>query len=226
MPDTLPRRFALNKTLRRPALERINDIVHNKTIVPPEENVSGSKQIDYGPLNQLIGVWAGNKGLDVAPEPGGTENNPYYETITFTAVGNVTNAESQVLAVVHYRQIVRRKSDDEVFHDETGYWMWDAKAGIVMHSLTIPRAVCVLAGGTHRVEQTADGSITLEVSAGLDNRDWQIIQSPFMRDNARTTNFRHRIVVGNAKLSYSETTTLEIYGKVFEHTDRNELLRK
>ena len=95
-----------------------------------------------------------------------------------------------------------------------------------MHSLTIPRAVCVLAGGTHHGEQTADGSIILEVSAGLDDKDWKIIQSPFMRDNARTTNFRHRTVVGNGNLSYSETTTLEIYGKVFEHTDQNELLRE
>lgn len=188
--------------------------------------MSASKKMDYGPLSQLIGVWKGNKGLDVAPEPGGAENNPYYETITFTAVGNVTNAESQVLAAVHYRQIVQRKSNDEVFHNETGYWMWDAKAGIIMHSLSIPRAVCVLAGGTHCDKKTPDGSIILEVSAGLDAKDWKIIQSPFMQDNARTTNFRHRIVVGNDKLSYSETTTLEIYGKVFEHTDQNELLRE
>ena len=186
--------------------------------------MSESQPIDYGPLKRLIGVWKGDKGLDVAPEPNGAENNPYYESITFTAVGNATNAQSQVLAVVHYRQIVRRKSDDEVFHDETGYWMWDAKTSIIMHSLTIPRAVCVLAGGTHHGEQAADGSIILEVSAGLDHPDWQIIQSPFMQDNARTTAFRHRIVVGNRKLAYSETTTLEIYGKAFEHTDRNELL--
>ncbi len=188
--------------------------------------MSGSKQMDYGPLSQLIGVWKGDKGLDVAPEPDGTENNPYYETITFTAVGNVTNAESQLLAAVHYRQIVQRKSNHEVFHDETGYWMWDAEAGIIMHSLSIPRAVCVLAGGTYRGEKTPAGSILLEVSAALDDKDWTIIQSPFMRDNARTTGFRHRIAVGNGKLSYAETTTLEIYGKVFEHTDQNELLRE
>jgi hypothetical protein len=185
-----------------------------------------SKEIDYGPLSQLIGIWKGDKGVDVAPEPDGSENNPYYETITFTAVGNATNAETQVLAVVHYRQIVQRKSNDEVFHDETGYWLWDTKTGTLMHSLTIPRAVCVLAGGTYNGEKTAGGSIILEVSAGLNDQDWQIIQSPFMRDHARTTKFRHRLVAGNDKLSYSETTTLEIYGKVFEHTDQNELFRE
>jgi len=183
-----------------------------------------SKDIDYGPLKELIGCWKGDKGIDVAPEPDGAENNPYYETITFTAIGDVSNAESQVLVAVHYRQIVQRKSNDKVFHDETGYWMWDAKAGIVMHSLTIPRAVCVLAGGNYNGEKNSDGSTVLEVSASLDDKDWQIIQSPFMQENARTTEFHHRIIVGNGKLSYSETTVVDIYGKVFEHTDQNELM--
>ncbi len=183
-----------------------------------------SGDIDYGPLQGLIGDWQGNKGLDVAPEPDGAENNPYYETITFTPIGDVSNAESQVLAAVHYRQIVTRKSTDEVFHDETGYWMWDAEAGIVMHSLTIPRAVSVLAGGTYNGERNADGSIILAVSAGGNDKDWKIIQSPFMRENARTTEFRHRITVGSGKLSYTETTIIKIYGKVFEHTDQNELI--
>lgn len=188
--------------------------------------MSDDASIDYGPLTELIGVWQGDKGLDVSPEPDGAEQNPYYETISFTPIGDVTNAESQLLAVLHYRQIVQRKSNDEIFHDETGYWMWDKKAGIVMHSLTIPRAVSVLAGGTHDGEKDENGTIMLEVAAGLDDEDWQIIQSPFMRDHARTTAFRHRITVGNGKLSYEETTLVEIYGKVFEHTDRNELQRQ
>ncbi len=188
--------------------------------------MNADKDIDYGPLTELIGIWKGDEGIDVAPEPDGAENNPYYETITFSAIGDVSNAELQVLAAIHYRQIVQRKSNDKVFHDETGYWMWDAKARIIMHSLAIPRAVSVLAGGDHNGEKEDDGSIVLEVSAGLNNKDWQIIQSPFMQSNARTTEFRHRITVGNGKLSYSETTIVEIYGKLFEHTDQNELMRQ
>jgi len=183
-------------------------------------------EIDYGPLAGLIGVWSGDKGQDVAPDPDGEENNPYYETITFTAIGDVTNAESQVLAVVHYRQIVQRKSNDKVFHDETGYWMWDAKEGVIMHSLTIPRAVCVLAGGVYTDSGTTDGVTVLEVAAGIDDENWKIIQSPFMQKNAKTKAFRHRIAVGNDMLTYSETTTVDIFGKIFEHTDKNELLRQ
>ena len=93
--------------------------------------MSDNKDIDYGPLNELIGVWHGDKGLDVAPEPEAAENNPYYETITFSAIGDVTNAELQVLAAIHYRRIVQRKSNDKIFHDETGYWMWDANTGVI-----------------------------------------------------------------------------------------------
>ncbi len=186
--------------------------------------MSNEPEVDYGPLAGLIGVWKGDKGLDVAPEPDGSENNPYHETITFTAIGDVTNAESQVLSVLHYRQIVQRKSDNDVFHDETGYWMWDPRTGTIMHSLVIPRAVCVLAGGKYDGAKNESGDVVLEVAANVDDSDWKIIQSSFMQENARTTSFRHRITVGNGKLSYSETTMLDIYGKVFEHTDDNELL--
>jgi len=185
--------------------------------------MSDQPEVDYGPLAGLIGVWKGDKGMDVAPDPDGAENNPYYETITFSAVGDVTNAESQVLSVLHYRQIVQRKSDDQVFHDETGYWMWDPRSGTITHSLTIPRAVCVLAGGTRDGAADQNGEVVLEVAAAVDDSDWGIVQSPFMQQNARTVAFRHRITVGNGKLAYSETTMVDIYGKVFEHTDANEL---
>lgn len=182
--------------------------------------------VDYGPLAGLIGVWVGDKGLDISPEPDGKEENPFYETIMFEAIGDVTNAESQVLAAVRYHQVVSRKSNDKVFHNETGYWMWDAQAGIVMHNLTIPRSVCVLAGGSYAKSSGSGGAVNLEVAAKLGDPDWGILQSPFMRDNAQTTEFRQKVTVSGNTLSYFETTYLEIYGKSFEHTDQNELTRK
>jgi hypothetical protein len=179
-------------------------------------------EVDYGPLTELIGTWNGDKGMDVAPEPDGEEHSPYFETITFQAIGPVTNAESQHLAALHYRQIVRRKSNGEVFHDETGYWMWDAETKLVMHSLLIPRGVGVLAGGIYH-QSSNNGEVTLEVKAKHDDPSWNIIQSPFMQEKARTLEFSHNVQVGNGHLTYSETTVVEIYGKVFRHTDQNEL---
>lgn len=186
--------------------------------------MNNTNDVDFGPLKELIGVWKGEDGVDVAPEPDGAETNPYFETITYSAVGGVTNAESQNLAAVHYRQIVQRKSDGKVFHDETGYWMWDREAETVMHSLVIPRAVCVLAGGRYTGKKDAEGRTIIEVAAKITGDSWKIIQSPFMQENASTTEFRQKVVVGSGKLSYSETTMVDIYGKMFEHTDQNELV--
>ncbi len=178
--------------------------------------------IDYGPLASLVGNWTGDKGVDKAPEPDGEEKNLYYESLIFEAIGDVTNAEKQTLAVLRYHQVVSRKSNDKVFHNETGYWSWDSATGVISHSLTIPRGVCVLAGGQ---ASATDSGFLIDVAAKIDDPDWGIIQSPFMRDNAKTTEFRHRITIEGDKLVYEETTVVDIYGKTFNHTDRNRLQR-
>ena len=82
-----------------------------------------ANETEYGPLGALIGVWTGDKGMDIAPEPDGPDENPFYETIEFTAVGGIDNADEQDLAAVWYRQIVRKQSDDRIFHDEN--WLLD-----------------------------------------------------------------------------------------------------
>ena len=178
--------------------------------------------IDYGPLAALIGTWQGDKGMDVSPEPDGTEENPYYETIVFEAVGDVTNADEQTLAIVRYHQVVTRKSNDEVFHDQIGYWTWDPATQTIAQSVNIPRVVAVLAGGTF---EGSGSEVVLEVHAKKGDRDWGIIESPFMRDHASTVAFEHRIEVAGDRMSYAETTSLEIYGRAFAHTDANELRR-
>jgi len=181
-----------------------------------------NNDIDFGPLADLVGTWKGDKGIDIAPEPDGTEENHYYETITVEAVGDVTNAENQTLAVVRYLQTVNRKSDDKSIHDETGYWMWDAKSQSLMHSLIIPRGVCVLAEGE---AAQINGTVELKASAKLDAPNWGIIQSPFMQEKASTTEYRRTIALNGDTLKYSQTMMLEIYGRTFEHTDQNELTR-
>ena len=188
--------------------------------------MSEELNIDYGPLTELIGVWKGDKGMDIAPEPDGTEENPYYETITITEGGTVDNAESQTLSILFYHQIVKRKSNDEVFHDQIGYWLWDPRDKVIMHTLSIPRGVCLIAGGSHNGKNDADGNIVIELVAGIENKDWSIVQSPFMQQNAKTTDFQIKVIVGNGKMTYAETTMLDIYGRVFEHTDANELIRQ
>lgn len=181
--------------------------------------------IDYGPLAALIGTWEGDQGLDTAPEPTGDIKEPYFETITFEAGGDLSNAKEQTLVIVPYLQIVSRKSTGVVFHHQVGYWSWDPKTGVIMQSLSIPRGFALLAGGQYPLQSKYAGEIALEVRAELGDPDWGIVQSPFMRDNAKTTAFTHKLSVNGDSLSYSESTMLEIYGKTFDHTDANELKR-
>ena len=180
--------------------------------------------VDYGPLELLIGKWTGDKGTDVAPEPDETAVSPYYETITMTPAGTVDNAAEQDLVIVHYHLLVHRKSNDEIFHNQTGYWLWVPDTETVMHSFTIPRAMGVVAGGTWSGPD-ADGRITLKVAAGDRNPGWDIMQQPFMKEKARTTGFEMTLTVSATEMAYRETTYLDIYGGPFEHTDENVLVR-
>lgn len=181
--------------------------------------------VDYGPLAGLIGTWKGDKGVDRAPEPGGEERNLFYETMLFEACGDVDNAQEQVLAVVRYHQVVSRKSNDKVFHNESGYWSWDAKTGVLMQSLTIPRGFALVAGGRFDARESYEGEVVLDVRAADGDPDWGITQSPFLREKARTTAFTHKIVLSGDSMSYSESTMLKIYGREHNHTDVNRLAR-
>jgi hypothetical protein len=179
---------------------------------------------DYGPLACLPGIWKGDTGEDVAPEPDGDEHNPFYETLTFEAAGDVTNAEEQILAVVRYHQLVSRKTTGKVFHDQVGYWLWNSTNGEIVQTLTIPRAVTLLAGGHAVIE---GGRTIFRVRAVEGDARWGIVQSPFMQEKARTLEFRHELTVEGDRLSYEETTVLDIYGKpTYPHTDRNTLQRQ
>ncbi len=180
-------------------------------------------EVDYGPLQGLIGTWRGDKGIDIAPEPDGPDENPYYETITFEAAGDVDNAAEQELVIVHYKQIVQRKSNDEIFHHQVGYWLWEPATGLIMHSFTIPRGFALVAGG--EAQQQGD-EVILRVAAGNSAPEWQIAQAPFMMQKARTLAFDMQLNLQGNHLSYRQTTLLDIYGnRRFEHTDENQLSR-
>lgn len=182
------------------------------------------ENVNYGPLEVLFGTWKGAEGMDVAPEPDDDEHNPFYETIVFEPASDVTNAEEEVLAAVRYHQEARRKSTGLVFHDQVGYWIWNAETGEVIQTLTIPRGVTLLAGGTAIIE---NGKIILEVSAKAGKPDWNIIETNFMHKKARTLAFTHRLEVEGDRMSYTETTLLNIYDKRhYEHTDENVLVRQ
>jgi hypothetical protein len=59
-----------------------------------------SGEIDYGPLTGLIGSWKGDEGMDVAPEPDGKEESPYYETLECVTAGGTASGTGPVILEV------------------------------------------------------------------------------------------------------------------------------
>jgi len=176
--------------------------------------------VDYGPLAQLVGRWSGDKGLDISPGAATEKQTAFSEIVMFEAIGTIINSGRQRLSALHYHLEVARLGTDDIFHNESGYWLWDAENEVAIQTLTIPRGVALVAGG--RVTSDAN---RIEVVAASDNLDFGIVQSPFMRENAKTVSFRHSIEGDGETMRYEECTVLEIYGRRFNHTDANTLSR-
>ncbi len=179
--------------------------------------------IDYGLLFPLIGKWVGKKGLDIAPDANAhKDKSSYTDELIFTPSGPAENAEEQQLVSLKYHQVVTKNENGQIFHDQIGHWIYQPNTGLIMHSLTIPRGVCVLAGGDVKQHQ---GKTVFEVEAKAGAETFGIIQSPFMLAKAKTKHFHMRLTIENNQLHYIESMMLHIYGKDFEHIDQSQLTK-
>jgi hypothetical protein len=193
-------------------------------LIPANENTVMTiiDGVDYGPLYPLLGRWIGGRGLDRAPQPEAPEETPFIDEIEVQLAGAATNADEQDLVAVRYRHLVRKQENGLIFHDQIGHWIYEPETGLIMFSLTIPRGVCLLAGGS--LQQEADQAV-FSVRADAGSTDFGIVQSPFMLEKAKTTAFEMTMTLSGDQLEYTETTHLHIYGEDFEHTDKSRLSR-
>ena len=179
--------------------------------------------VDYGPLNALVGRWVGVRGVDVAPDAQGQQDRTeFVDEMEFVHSGPAENAEEQQLVSVRYHHVVRKKENGKIFHDQIGHWIYEPATGLVMHSLTIPRAVVLLAGGK-LIEN--DSGWVADVKATAGDNSFGIVQSPFMNEKAKTKAFEMSLTLAGDVLSYKETTYLHIYGVDFDHVDKSTLRR-
>lgn len=160
--------------------------------------------------------------MDVAPEPKEDEQSAYYERLVFEPAGDVDNADSQVLVMLRYNQVVMRKRNDEVFHNEAGFLSWDAERSLVMQSFAIPRGLALVGGGS---AEMSDGAVLIQIRAAADDPEWPISQAPFLSKQARTTSFVRSYRLEGDRLAYEQVTSLDIYGRQVAHTDSNQLTR-
>jgi hypothetical protein len=179
---------------------------------------------DLGPLAALAGTWEGTDGLDVSfhNAVGEIRETPYRERVVLNPFGPVENG-SQVLYGLDYRMSAWREGEDEPFHTEVGYWLWDADAGQVMRCFMVPRGSTLIAGGPAHADS---GELVLQAQLGSET--YGILSNLYLDQRARTTNYQCTVTVhGPDSWSYEETTTVDVakLSEPMAHTDRNTLHR-
>ncbi len=176
-----------------------------------------------GPLGPLAGTWEGDKGADVAPsDTRATAHSKFREHMVFDPIGRVDNHE-QVLYGLRYATKAWRLGEENPFHEEVGYWMWDAANKQVLRCFLVPRGISVIAGGT--VE--ADAKV-FELAAEYGSSIYGICSNQFLDEEFRTVRYWLKVTVhGDDSFSYEEDTELKMKGReqIFHHTDQNTLRR-
>jgi hypothetical protein len=182
-----------------------------------------STENKFGPLRFLAGVWEGEGGTDVAfnHETNQVKTTPYREKTTLKPFGPVDNG-SQALYGLDYSMAAIRLGEDEPFHTEVGYWMYDPELGHVMRGFVIPRASTIFCGGPAGPD---DREFTLKATAGAEG--YGICSNPYLLKNAKATSFEITIKSDNDTFSYTQDTVLEMSNldEVLHHTDECSLRR-
>lgn len=180
---------------------------------------------EWGPLSALAGEWEGDGGVDVAfsHSRGRVHETPYREVCSMKPFGPVENGK-QVLYGLDYRAAMWRDDEENPFHTEVGYWLWDAATGEVMKGFVVPRGITTLAGGT-----TSADSREWVMRAALGHPQYAIGENRYLSDNASSLSYEVAITVNDdGTWGYSQTTMLRMtqFDEPFAHTDHHLLRRK
>ena len=179
---------------------------------------------NLGPLQHLVGIWEGEKGIDQSPNHDRRVSGQtvFRERMEFEPTGRVQNHQ-QMLYGLRYKTTAWPIGAEKPFHEELGYWLWDRHAKTIIRCFIIPRGVTIIAGG--RVEVDAR---TWRLTANLGSPTHGICSNEFLHKEFRTERYELVIKLEEPdQLSYSENTMLRIKDnpKIFNHTDSNSLER-
>ena len=169
-----------------------------------------------------MGEWEGEGGLDTAfsHEQEKVLGTPYLERLTLKGFGPVDNGR-QVLYGLDYKSAMWRDKENDPFHTEVGYWLWDAATGELLRGFVVPRGITELAGGVAAADAS---SFMLAARAG--DPQYSIGENKYLAENASTRSYTVTITINaDGTWSYDETTMLDMVEmkEPFEHTDHNTL---
>ena len=179
---------------------------------------------EWGPLAALAGDWEGEGGLDAAYSHAreAVWQTPYRERVAMKPFGPVQNGK-QFLYGLDYRTSMWRESEENPFHTEVGYWLWDSATGEVLRGFVVPRGITVLAGGTAAADAT---SFTMRAAAG--DPQYAISENRYLTAHASSRSYEVAITLDpDDTWSYAESTMLRMdeFAEPFAHTDANTLHR-
>jgi hypothetical protein len=183
-------------------------------------NIDVDTLSNLGPLRAMAGIWQGQRGLDVKPKAEGPKKQVFNERIELQPIDPQTNGP-QLLYGLRYHTHVTKPEQIKTYHDQVGYWLWEPATGTVIHTLTIPRAQVVMAGG----KANADAK-EFELHAKQGDAYFGIQSAPFLEYAFKTVEFHIKVTINaDGTWTYGEDTVLMIRGKAepFHHTDRNTL---
>ena len=179
---------------------------------------------EWGPLAALAGEWVGEAGMDVAfsHERERTWDTPYREVCSMKPFGPVDNGR-QSLYGLDYKTAMWRDDEENPFHTEVGYWLWDSATGEVVKGFVVPSGITTLAGGIAPV-----GATEWTMSATLGDAKYGIAENSYLGAHASSLSYDVTITVNaDGTWGYNQTTMLRMdeFSEPFAHTDRHILRR-
>jgi len=180
---------------------------------------------EWGPLAALAGTWEGNDGLDVSyhNDHDRVGETGFLEKVQLKPFGPVENGK-QVLYGLDYRMAAWRhgEEDQNPFHTEVGYWLWDAADCQVMRCFMVPRGAVLIAG-----TGCEEGARSFKLRAEPGVATYGILENVYLAANASTRLYECTVnVLDDSTWSYESDTVVRLGtmgGEEMHHTDRNTL---
>ena len=182
--------------------------------------------IEYGPLRFLIGSWAseGFRGENRAPDPDRkVENTKFRQEMEFKPIGDIQNHEQLLYALKYETRAWEQGHEDDPFHEEVGYFIWDKENRQVLKSFIVPRGIAVNAGGEADINATE-----FTVKAELGSPTYGLCSNKFLDAEFQTISYEvHFEFLSESELAYNENTRIKIKGqdRIFDHKEKNILKR-